>query len=73
VISNNLGYDNTRNRLELQNIKLYNMYKDTNKYLSLNKRNNVNIKWNQYFKDINIKHKHGSIKKEVYDKLKKGI
>ena len=72
VVNTNLGFNDIRERINMQNKKLYDMYHSTNPYIGMNKRDNLIINWNQYFKDINLTHLNGSIKKELYNNLKKG-
>ena len=67
----NMGFDSIDDRLDYQNEKLYDLYGDTNKYLSLNSKNRININYKKFVKDMyGITNTKGSIKEEVYKKLK---
>lgn len=56
-------------RVKYQNKKLYDMYKDTNPYVTLNKNDGLRIQWRRFFKDNNIAIKNGSIKETLYKNL----
>lgn len=70
-VEKTLNFNNEKERLDHQGMKLYEMYQDF-PYVVLNKNNKILIKWNKYVKDNHIKSRTGSIKKELYNKLKKG-
>lgn len=70
-VEKSLNFDNEEERLAYQGQKLYELYKDY-PYVTLNKHNTILIKWNRYVKDNHIEPKTGSIRKELYNKLKKG-